>query len=232
MSTKFDYSGSTNLLLGQTPDLRKDSPYLREFQGIYNAIHILNQYFTLLAENIGGTGGTTPAEQVTFRRFIYGEAKQKITAGSVVAPYLNGFVNGCLKTLYYDTGLIQPARPQESRFAGLAIEDAEIGERVKVGIGPAIIKLTGAKCGQVVWAVGSTSERIHIKTPTSWLEGEDLVDNGGLYLAKIGYQLPGYPILLNFRERIDNYVLSCPIGVAVANDYVLFTGYMPEVGGA
>lgn len=232
MGTKFDYSGSTNLLLGQTPDLPKDSPYLREFQGIYNALHILNQYFTLLAENIGGTGGSNPAEEVTFRRFIYGEAKQKITAGSVVAPYLNGFVNGCLKTLFYDTGPIQPARPPESRFAGLAIEDAEIGEQVKVGIGPAIIKLTGVKCGQLVWAVGSTSERVHLKTPNTHLEGQDLVGNGGLYLTTLKYQLPGYPQILNFRERIDNNAYGVPIGIAVANDYVLFNGYVPEVGGS
>lgn len=231
MSTKFDYTGSTDLLLGQAPDLRKDSPYLREFQGIYNALHILNQYFTLLSENIGGTGGTTPAEEVTFRRFIYGEAKQKITAGSVVAPYMDGFVNGCLKTLFYDTGPIQPARPAESRFAGLAIEDAEIGERVKVGIGPAIIKLAGIKCGKPVWAVGSTSERVHLKTPNTHLEGQDLVGNGGLYLTYLNYQLPGYPILLNFRERIDNNVYAVPVGIAVADDYVLFTGYTPEVGG-
>lgn len=229
MSTKFDYSGSTNLLLGQTPELRKDSPYLREFQGIYNALHTLNQYFTLLAENLGGTSGTTPAEEVTFRRFIYGEAKQKITAGSVVAPYMNGFVNGCLKTTYYDPlfGAVSPIRA-ESRFAGLAIEDAEIGEQVKVGIGPAIIKLSGIKCGKVVWAAGSTSERVHTKTPSSRLEGEDLVGNGGLYLSYIQYQLPGYPKLLSFRERIDNTVFSMPVGIAIADDYVLLTNHVQE----
>lgn len=224
-----------NIRLGQVPNT-SDASLNYELQHVYNALHILNQYLEVLVDSLQGSDTQTPAENIRFLKYIIKPAKQKITAGHVVtvdigdglvvkgtstgAPRIGLFSN----SLYY-TGSIQT-------FFGIAQNDAEIGENVRIGLGPGILKVTGAKSGQIIWGAASRGYEYQITSDNNLVfYGTVLSGDGNVYLANPQInRLAGYPHDLSGTVRILGHYLFSPIGMCVANDYVLFSDFLPWNG--
>lgn len=239
-----------NIRLGQVPNI-KDPALNNEFQQIYNALNLLSQYMAVLRENLESAPGQTPSESVRFRRKFWATALQPITVGAVVSAYGTGIVNGVSANLPFssvgDSGVtigstgnrdMFGVRPQEFF---IALTAAAEGELVNVGVGPGVIAVTGAKCGNLVWGVAALSCLTHrdANTFTQFSSPGHLVNNGGLYLANItgkytfptgggynweGFWMPGYPNNNGGTYYYDRAFLY-PIGVCVSDGFVLFSDY-------
>lgn len=238
-----------DLKLGQVPDIR--DPILNgEFQLVYNSIHTLGQYLTVLRENLESAPGQTPAESVRFRRTFWATALQDISVGAVVSAYQNGIVNG-VQTNQPASSIEDPdvtvgSTGSRRRFGLIqqqhfvALTAASSGELVQVGVGPGILGLTNAKCGQLIWAVAALSVNTNrqANTSTQFTTPGTLVNNGGLYLNNItgvdnlpqityrweGYWLPGFPNNSGGTFYYSRAFLY-PVGVCVIDGYVLFADY-------
>lgn len=232
---------SVDIKLGQSPTTRL--PALNyELQGMYNALHILSQYLENLRAGLEGSDSQTPAENMRFLKFINAPAKQAISAGSVVTVdyndgmCINGTSNGSYRFTTYDdtigrrryalTGMVQT-------FFGIAQNDAAIGENVSIGIGPAILKVTGAKSGQQVWAYTARGLVYRVRSVYEPFEimGTDLSGNGNLYLDyPYLFDLPGYPMDISSTIRVLGKAFASPVGIGVADDYVLFSDFLYWTG--
>lgn len=253
MATQIGQAGSDlDLRLGLSPTIQ-DSKYATEFQLIYNALHLLGEYMDVLRANLESTPGQTPSESVRFRRTFFAPALQSIAAGSIVSPVAGGIVNGVLSSepkvsSYTDSAPLGASTTNRAtlgvdlRMFGVALTNASPGELVQVGIGPGITQVTGAVCGQLVWAADSRSIRsvAPSASPTRTFVGRDLVGNGGVYLSNItgsspvtgatyhweGYWLPGYPqVNPTGGTSVYNSAYLYPIGVCVIDGYVMFSDY-------
>lgn len=228
-----------DIKLGQVP-MTTDPQLKNEFQQIYNSLHILSQYLEVLRAGLEGSDSQTPAENIRFLKTVTRPARQKIVAGNVVsfdftdghvikgtnygAPRIASHDFGNGTSALYVTGMVQT-------FYGIAQKDAEIGELVPVGIGPGILKVTGAISGNLIWAM---SNRGIINLPRGddppVIYGYSYGEDGNLYLNNPGrMQAPGYPQVVGITE-ISSFMMPSPIGVAVANDYVLFSDFLPWNG--
>jgi hypothetical protein len=226
-----------DIKLGQRPTITEPSLNY-ELQGIYNALHILSQYLETLRAGLEGSDSQTPAENIRFLKFINGPAKQVITAGQIVTiDYADGTVikgtsagdlvikqfnnNGINRA--YVSGMIQT-------FFGIAQNDAQVGENVSIGIGPGILKVTGAISGQQIWAATARGQAYSVSNdhPSQLvLYDNPLSGDGNVYLANpSALRLPGYPQDVSGTLRILGHYLFSPIGIAVANDYVLFSDFL------
>lgn len=232
-----------DIKLGQVPTI-KDPALNYELQGIYNSLHILSQYLEVLRAGLEGSDTQTPAENIRFLKFIHGIAAQPITAGHVVSfddvtgRVVKGTNYGAYRfdhvtnehgvTSRYVTGLVQT-------FFGIATTDAAIGEDVTIGVGPAILKVTGILSGQQIWA--RTNKGIIFQG-----RGEDnplvygfdnvvLPEDGNLYIGFPGYKnIPGYPKSVGSVSVASCFAMASPVGVAVANDYVLLSDFQYWLG--
>lgn len=223
-----------DIKLGQSPIIKQ--PNLNyELQGIYNSLHILSQYLENLRAGLEGSDDQTPAENIRFLKFINSKAKQKITAGMVVTvDYNDGLVvrgtsTGALKVRNY--GLNGRSYPYISgmvqTFFGIAQNDAEIGEDVSIGVGPGILKVTGAVSGQQLWAAASRGQVYKVEAESMSVYQQELSGDGNLYLSYPNIQrLPGYPKDVSSTLRLLGHYLFSPVGIAVANDYVLFNDFL------
>lgn len=223
-----------DIKLGQSPTISQ--PALNyELQGIYNSLHILSQYLENLRAGLEGSDSQTPAENIRFLKFINAPAKQAITAGQVVTVayddgrVVKGTSVGSLKIFNfhqngadfpYISGMVQT-------FFGIAQNDAAIGENVSIGVGPGILKVTGAISGQQVWAAAAYGQTYHVGDESIDIYSQVLTGDGNLYLANpIIQRLPGYPQDVSDTMRILGHYLFSPVGIAVANDYVLFSDFL------
>lgn len=241
---------SLNIRLGQSPDI-KEPALNSEFQLVFNALHLLSQYMDLLRENLESAPGQTPAESVRFRRRFWAPALQDIAIGSVVSAYGSGIVNGVSTSappaVVGDGGVTIGSTGNRTLFTQspreffIAVTAAATGELVQVGVGPGILQVTGAKCGQLVWGVSALSCNNYRDANTFEqiaFPGQ-LVNNGGLYLANItgvynfpsgggyqweGYWLPGFPYNSGGTYYYARAFLF-PIGVCVSDSFVLFSDY-------
>lgn len=230
-----------DIKLGQSPTIKIPSLNY-ELQGIYNALHILSQYMEALRAGFEGSDTQTPSENIRFLKFITGTAGQKITAGHIVSfDDVTGLVvkgtnygimyvrqlnlNGI--NYAYVSGMIQT-------FFGVAQADAEIGEKITMGVGPAILKVTGAISGQTVYAMANkgVTYNIPLSHPSQvTVRGYELSEMGDVYLDNPEAQrIPGYPRDVSSTLRILGHVMASPIGIAVANDYVLFSDFQYWTG--
>lgn len=232
-----------DIKLGQSPTIQQ--PALNyELQGIYNALHILSQYLENLRAGLEGSDDQNPAENIRFLKFITAPADQDIVAGQVVSTnYDNGhIVKGTNYGDYRPTSYNDPIGRRRyaisgmvQTFFGIAQNDAAIGEDVTVGIGPGILKVTGAKSGQILWAYSNRGVVYTFESaydpPT--IMGYELAGNGNLYLDfPFLYLVPGWPKPISeFRSATCNAQPS-PVGVAVADDYVLFSDTIYYTGRA
>lgn len=152
MASISGYRSPLDLGIGQIP-ITTDPDLFEEFTGVYNAIHLLNASLDSIRFAIGqgGSGEGAPDETLPFSRSYNALALQKMVKGDLVSPYTgNGVVHGAL--VHSRTSTIP-----ECNFAGIVLTDAEIGEQVRVGIGPAALAVPGAVPGGLIYAYPQTS---------------------------------------------------------------------------
>lgn len=240
---------SLNIRLGQSPDIQ-DPALNSEFQQIFNALHLLSQYMDILRENLESAPGQSPSESVRFRRTFWAVALQPIVAGAICSAYGTGIVNGIATNdpgpQIYDPVDSIGSTGSRRRFGlvqkqhFIALTAAAAGELVRVGVGPGILEVTGATCGQIIWGVGAMSVRTyrHANNVNQYTVPGNLVNNGGVYFNNItgadylstviwrweGYWLPGFPNNSGGTYYYNRAFLY-PVGIAVANNYVLFSDY-------
>lgn len=225
-----------NIRLGQVPTISQ--PALNyELQGIYNSLHILSQYLENLRAGFEGSDSQTPAENIRFLKFINAPAAQEITAGHIVSVdwdtgnVIKGTNFGAyrIETYQYPNGTeARYVTGMTQTFFGVAQNDAEIGENVSVGVGPGILKVTGAKSGQQVWAM---TNRGIVNLPRGEdnpeIYGYSYGEDGNIYLNNPGrMQAPGYPRNIGGNRTVSSFMMPSPIGIAVADDYVLFSDFL------
>lgn len=243
-----------NIRLGESPNV-EDPIVGVELQQVYNALHLLSNYMAALRENLESSDGQTPAESVRFRREFWNIAAQDIVQGAIVCSTFGGVYNGVMSKdppigSYSDsadsigsTGNRTLFHAEQVTF-GIAITAATAGSPVKVGIGPGVTQVADSKCGQLVWAADYKSiytEGAVNTFPQSYSGVRTYVGNGGIYLANIttkyyapnpsftyynweGYWLPGYPTNSGGTLKY-NRVFLYPIGVCIADGYVMFSDY-------
>lgn len=251
MATTITSAGSEiNLRLGESPNI-KDPALNYEMQLIYNSIRVLGTYLGALRANFEFAPGQDPSESVRFRRTFWATALQDITVGAVVSAYADGVVNGVSATqpvpVVNDGGVTIGSTGSRSLFGVtpvqffIALTTASAGQPVQIGVGPGIIKLANAKCGQIVWGVAALSINTYrdANTSTQIVFPGTLVNNGGLYLANItgtytfpsgggynweGYWTPGFPYNSGGTYYYSRAFLY-PIGICVSDGFVLFSDY-------
>ena len=242
-----------DIKLGQSPHI--ENPQINsEVQEIYNALHLLSGYMGALRQNLESADGQNPAQSIRFRRTFWAPAVQPIAVGAVVSAVPGGIVNGVGASAPKGSAVDDSAASigstgnrtlfgvvQQQFF--IALTAAAIGELVQVGVGPGVLALAGAKCGQTIWGVSAKSIRTYRDANTSpqVIEGQDFVGNGGLYLQNVttkfyapnpvftyynweGYWLPGYPFNSGGVYHYNRAFLY-PIGVCIQDGYVLFSDY-------
>lgn len=240
-----------DIKLGQSPNINDPATNV-EVQQIYNALHLLSEYMAVLRENLESADGQTPSESIRFRRTFWAPAGQAIALGAVVSCFDNVVFNGVYSrdpaTGDYDASSVTVGstgnRAQFNvtpRMFGIALTAGAPGELVRIGIGPGILALPAAKCGQLIWGVDAKSiyTTRRANTATQVFSGRrDLVGNGGLYLANVtgnypvtggsynweGYWMPGYPSQSG-GDYLYNRAFLYPIGVCVSDGYVMFSDY-------
>lgn len=196
------YSSPIDLGLGQATGVT-DPELFAEFSAVYRAIHMLNSNLDTVREFLGSSGGTgTPDKTLAFQRSFTGIALEDIAVGDIVCPAYDGVRNGIIKG-----SVPTPVKPPQyaqyptvSRFASVALTAALANETVRVGVGPAVIPVTGAKSGQALWAYTGLST-------TNALGGD-----GGLYLTNTGSK----------AGANGGTISPMPVGITVLDGYVMF----------
>lgn len=211
-----------NFPISPSSEVKKD---YAEFQEIHNALHTLAYYLKYIRTGMVSSDSKKPDASVPFTRFLQATAAEKIEEGSVCSPMEDGWRNGFAAS---DLAIIGQGRLSYNagrtlRFAGLALESAEIGETFTVGVGPAIINVTGVKCGNPVYAQSAKTVTFYIdRDDNTIVTGHGWSGDGKLYLdAGHTTSAPGYPGL-----RPDGRYYFSPasvkiIGMGIADDYML-----------
>lgn len=248
-----------DLKLGQVPGI--SVPEINyELQGVYNAIHILNQYLQQLAVFYQGTDSQKPSESLRFRSTMWIEAGTDITAGEVVSQLDNKIVKG---VQYNYPGPTITGNPVPLELSGLrsdldidtqcyfiALNDAKEGELVQCGVGPGVLEVTGSTCGEVAWGAGNLSILCtrEANTASQIFSGQqDVVGDGTIYIGlgpysefrdgPVGpanylrveeFQMPGFPFL-DGGVYFYNYVILFPIGICIADGFILFSDYISQL---
>lgn len=190
------YRSPVDLGLPRTP-LTSNPELYEELTGVYNAIHLLNQYLDRLRSGASGGGGSeqTPDISAGFTRFFVMPAVQAISVGDIISPRIgsDGYVKGTLAN-----GLGAGAL---ALCTHVALTNAAIGEDVRIGVGPGVIAVPGAMPGQQLWGINSRTT------------GGAYAGNGNLYTSNPGtvggaVSIPvavgvaaGYAIIGNFVAR-------------------------------
>ena len=138
------YRSPLNLDIGQIP--RTQDPVLfQELIPIYNAVHTLNAYLDSLRLSLeGGDPEKSPSEEMRFVRGFWLDAAEDIPQGSIITPVSGLARLGCGKRRI--SGIT------DSYLTGIALTEALSGEKVRMGIGPAILNVPGFTAGANVWA--------------------------------------------------------------------------------
>ena len=195
------YRSPVNLGLGRVP-LATDQDMFAELTDVYNSIHLLASYMDTLRLSLeGGGGGQTPIDTLPFNRYYPSVALVDITAGQVVSPTRESGQNGTILGALHN---VPASTTPESNFAGIALNDALVGETVRVGVGPGVIELSGATSGSLVWAYSSLS--------TTGFRG----NNGNLYTAAPA----------SFAAAGGGTVYATPIGICIADGYAYIDNFI------
>lgn len=201
MSQIGGYRSPVDLGLGRTPQL-SDREAFDELVHVYNAIHLLNGYLdNLRNEVVGGGSGQTPAQTMLFNRFFVAKALVPISAGMPVAPPipalgLNGVTPGTLPDNH-------ASGTPNSNFCGVALTGGEVGEDIRVGVGPGVIEFAGAVSGQVIWAYSSTATN------------GAMFRDGGLYIGNPGAKANSY-----------GTAYAMPVAVCISSGYIQFGQFL------
>ena len=164
------YSSDIFLPLAESPK-STDMAIWPDLLDIYNSIHILAQRVNQIIQG-SGDSGTPPWEAMPFTRYFYAPAAEgNIKAGNVVTivNMLGRYSVGDDDIEYIGVvrggpayaGPLYSGRSESGQFRGnsfgsgligVALSDAEKDELVQVGVGPAILKVEGAKPGETIMA--------------------------------------------------------------------------------
>lgn len=135
------YRSPINLRLPQTPTV-EDPQMFGEMLQVYNAIHMLNAYLDQLRLVLeGGDPEEAPSESLRFLRGFWAEAGEDIPEGNIVSMKNGKVRKGADKSVGF-----------QNFFTGLSLSEAKQGEKVRFGVGPAIVKVPGFTAGQWCWA--------------------------------------------------------------------------------
>lgn len=190
------YRSPVDLGLGRVPGIN-DPAAFEELTGVYNAIHLLNEYLdSLRNEALSGGSGQTPAESLIFNRFFVAKALVPIAAGSPVAPSplagQNGVAPGALAQSYVTGSPV-------SNFCGIALTSAAAGEDLRVGVGPAVLELAGVAAGSLIYAYSNVATN------------GALFQDSGIYVGNPGG-----------KANVNGTAYPMPVAVAIATGYILF----------
>lgn len=242
-----------NIRLPESPKL-KDPLINNEMQEVHNALRTLAQYLQAIRDKTDSQPDQLPNVSVNFRNTFWATAGQDIEVGAVCSSFNNEIVNGVKSNepiVSVEDGQVTIGSTGTRTLFGLkqehfyiALTKAATGEQVQLGVGPGIIAVTGAVCGRRVWAVDSrdvyTTRRANRVAQD--LVSRSLVNNGGLYLDNVvgyyffgtrplatvnrweGYWQAGFPSQSG-NDYLYNRVFLYPVGVCIADGYVLFTDY-------
>jgi hypothetical protein len=188
------YRSPVDLGLPRSP-LTSNVELYEELTGVYNAIHLLNQYLDRLRTGASGGGGSEQAPDLSagFTRFFVMPAVQAMEVGDIISPRIgsDGYVKGALGNSL-SAGAV-------SLCTHVALTAAEIGEDVRIGVGPGVIAVPGATPGQRLWGINS-------RTTTGVYAG-----NGNLYTSDPG-SVGG--------------AVSIPVAVGVADGFAIIGNYV------
>jgi hypothetical protein len=142
------YRSPLKLGLDQLPKTG-DMTLFNEFVPIYNAIHILNAYLDSLRLTLeGGDPEKPPSEEFRFVRGFWLDAFENIPQGSIVTIRDGKIRLGCGKR----TKVVGTSHITDSFLTGIAMGEGVTGEKVRIGIGPAILNVPGYEPDDEVWA--------------------------------------------------------------------------------
>ena len=191
------YRSPVDLQLSRVPETT-DPQLFAEFNDLYKAAHLLNQYLDQLritAEG-GGGSGVLPSDSMPFNRFYTTLTYVDALAGDPLCPSAvpgqDGVIFGALASD------ITAERPT-SNFCGICLADAAAGTQVLVGVGPAILEFPGAVSGGLIWAYSS------------------LATNGNIFGDKGLYTFNPGPKTISGNEAYPMPVATC-----VRDGFVLF----------
>lgn len=190
------YRSPVNLGIGRIP-LTTDPELYDEFTGIYNAIHLLNQYLDRLRTGAEGGGGSEQDPDISagFTRFFTMKALQDMVTGDIISPKVgsDGYVKGVLAN-----GLAAGALALNT---GVALSDAAIGQDVRIGVGPAVIKVPGAVAGRRLWGINSrTTAGVYAGNGTLYTTDPGTVGGAVSIPAAVGVAA-GFAIIGNYVSR-------------------------------
>lgn len=190
------YRSPVDLGLPRTP-LTNNVELYDELTGVYNAIHLLNQYLDRLRTGASGGGGSeqTPDISAGFTRFFVMKALQPIAAGAIISPNIgsDGYVNGTLAN-----GLAAGAL---ALCTHVALTSAAIGEDVRIGVGPGVIAVPGALPGQQLWGINSrTTTGTYAGIGSLYTSDPGSVGGAVTIPVAVGVAV-GYAIIGNFVSR-------------------------------
>lgn len=188
------YRSPVDLGLPKTP-LTNNPELYEEFTGVYNAIHLLNQYLDRLRSGATGGGGSEQTPDITagFSRFFVMKALQPMEPGDIISPHVgsDGYVKGTL------ANILGPGAV--ALCTHVALTQADIGEDVRIGVGPGVIPHPLALPGQQMWGISS-------RTTTGVYAG-----NGELYPSDPG---------------AVGGAMSIPVAVGVAVGFAIVGNYI------
>jgi hypothetical protein len=138
------YRSPLNIGLDQLPKTT-DPLMFQEMIPVYNAIHTLNAYLDRLRLSLeGGDSEKPPSEEMRFVRGFWLPAASDIEQGNVLTTVGGKLVKGC--------GKRKIGGATDCFLTGIAMTSAKEGEKVRIGIGPAILEIPGFKPGEYVYA--------------------------------------------------------------------------------
>lgn len=190
------FRSPVNTGLAQLPK-STDPAIFPDLIDLYNSVHILSQVVTSVRDNIRSPEDpdANPAQALPFTKWVWLEAGNDILAGQLVTIGNAGtVVQGAASRPIDTVNEKLPTTAYITRLQGIALNTAAIGERVKFGLGPGVIELSGVQPNQLVFGARYTASGY---TPNQL---------GGFYLS------PSLP---------PNSIRTV-IGVGIAQDYMYF----------
>ena len=194
------YRSPVNLGLNKLPTT-SDPELFEELTPVFNSIHLINAYLDRLRTIAGGGGsGQSPSDTLPFNRFFVSTALQVIEIGDLVCPASNGS-NGIVKGALADN---YGSGAPYCHFSGIALTRGDIGDDIRVGVGPAVLEVPGASGGSPVWGFGSRA------TNGNWST------YGGLYLGNPGAS----------SVPAGGTVYPMPVAMGISAGYALFGQFL------
>jgi len=208
------YTSKINLGgLGEQPKTQ-DPALFPDMADIYNALHILTQVLSGVLPGGGGSSGVPPTEAMRFLRSFQMPALVDISAGDLVTVFDAREYAGLKEDFPFpmtSAGVIKGGGGFLNAFGlyrggitGFALNDAEVGNMVDIGIGPAVVNVSGARAGQLAYS------RSAFDNLTA-----DYVGNGQIFL--------------NVWDTVTTNYAFQVIGVGIADDMLMIGSPMMTI---